>query len=939
MQSQTRLSLAIILCGAIISASYTAYARVDFAYVSEQTKNSLGNILSKVVDYKNAAAEVNTLGVGTNCKEIYPGWNGPINDRINLVFLSSKFSTEDQFLTKAKSLLNVYGDSNSFFSFEPAKSNKNKFNFWYVNRQFNTDYPEMYQYDCDISTKVKVNVYLKKGFFGGLANYGAPTRSITISGEPVVDYIELFHEFSHALANLSDEYEGQVGMWKNPSIPNCESATSESACQNWCKGPPVDLTVLKNENCSKLTTNQCYSSIDSGSPCRDLSDFTGADGVWGKGRSCVNTVALCTSLTDENTCNNVRNDPRDVSLCSWVTSIYGVQDHPYFKSKCIPASNNFNIGTQCIADTGCYNGCGFSRGIFRSKKEGLMQSISPGVTLGGYNEKLMCDRIKSDTGSVGGKCDLLFSLFNNTTNATISTAVSITPVIISPVATTTSSVQVSTPITPTQTTADTITQLQSQLQDLQNQLAQLQNQQTTATTTSNTGSTTSSTPTTSAPTLVFNSSFSNTSYGVEYYILSWGSVDATSCSSNWKPSTLPTSGYENMAISSGAPATFTLTCTGAGGSTSKTISVGGTSATPATPLTSPIVTTQPVIAPTTSTIATTTTPTTTPTITTIVPTVISSQPTPIPTLTLTTAIVNPGFTITFPTVGWNLEMGESYTIGWRYANNTGNLATARLSLYQGGSYKDSIAIDVPNNGSYVWKVPAALSVGSDYSIRLFNISVSNSYIDSAPFSIVPKGGIITTTTAVTSATTPIPTASTATTPTTPLTTSSISSTTSTTTSTPVTSNTSSTPSTGSQTTTTTTTTVTSPGFVVTAPSSGTSVNAGSTYTIRWQYASNAGDLSTTRLSLYQNGGYKDFIAIDIPNSGSYSWSVPFSLSGSGYLIRLFNLSYSNDYADSGSFSITAASASSGQVNALASALESIQSLLNDLAISVKGLIK
>lgn len=142
----------------------------------------------------------------------------------------------------------------------------------------------------------------------------------------------------------------------------------------------------------------------------------------------------------------------------------------------------------------------------------------------------------------------------------------------------------------------------------------------------------------------------------------------------------------------------------------------------------------------------------------------------------------------------------------------------------------------------------------------------------------------------------------------------------------------------SPTTITTTTTVTSPGFVVTTPSSGTSISAGSTYTVRWQYVSNAGNLSTARLSLYQGGSYKDFIAIDVPNNGSYTWTVP-NLPGSGYSIRLFNLSYPNDYADSGSFSITAPSASSGQNNVLASVLESMQSLLNNLALSVGNLNK
>ena len=98
-----------------------------------------------------------------------------------------------------------------------------------------------------------------------------------------------------------------------------------------------------------------------------------------------------------------------------------------------------------------------------------------------------------------------------------------------------------------------------------------------------------------------------------------------------------------------------------------------------------------------------------------------------------------------------------------------------------------------------------------------------------------------------------------------------------------------------------------PVFSVASPASGATWNKGNTYSIQW---SNTGlVVSNVRISLYKNGAtYSSdpFIAIDVPNSGSYSWQVFSSLSDdSNYSVRVFNSAYPNNWGDSGLFSIIA----------------------------------
>ena len=70
--------------------------------------------------------------VGEKCKEVYPGFNGPINERINLVFLGFNYENNAGVLNGIRGLIKKDDPVESFLLHEPLKSNPNKINFWYV---------------------------------------------------------------------------------------------------------------------------------------------------------------------------------------------------------------------------------------------------------------------------------------------------------------------------------------------------------------------------------------------------------------------------------------------------------------------------------------------------------------------------------------------------------------------------------------------------------------------------------------------------------------------------------------------------------------------------------------------------------------------------------------------------------------------------------------
>jgi hypothetical protein len=82
------------------------------------------------------------------------------------------------------------------------------------------------------------------------------------------------------------------------------------------------------------------------------------------------------------------------------------------------------------------------------------------------------------------------------------------------------------------------------------------------------------------------------------------------------------------------------------------------------------------------------------------------------------------FTITSPNGGESWVLGSTHTITWTSPLN--QMALVKISLYKGGVFITEIA-STANDGSYSWTISGALSLGTDYKIKIESNTTPEAY--------------------------------------------------------------------------------------------------------------------------------------------------------------------------------------------------------------------
>ena len=80
------------------------------------------------------------------------------------------------------------------------------------------------------------------------------------------------------------------------------------------------------------------------------------------------------------------------------------------------------------------------------------------------------------------------------------------------------------------------------------------------------------------------------------------------------------------------------------------------------------------------------------------------------------------------------KRGKTYPLLWTSGNMGGQLD---IDLYDGQNRVDTDR-GVPNTGKYEYSIPGTISAGGNYRFRFTNTRNRDEFIDSPPFSIVPK---------------------------------------------------------------------------------------------------------------------------------------------------------------------------------------------------------
>ena len=78
-------------------------------------------------------------------------------------------------------------------------------------------------------------------------------------------------------------------------------------------------------------------------------------------------------------------------------------------------------------------------------------------------------------------------------------------------------------------------------------------------------------------------------------------------------------------------------------------------------------------------------------------------------------------TVITPNGGENWQKGQQYNITWS-DNITENV---KIELYKGGSFNSTIVSSTPSNGTYLWLIPASLTDGNDYKVKITSVNTAS----------------------------------------------------------------------------------------------------------------------------------------------------------------------------------------------------------------------
>lgn len=275
------------------SSSYSQYIGKDISFTIPNVSGYLrfrtgasftGNVQ---VIFDNLRYYSPKFSDNTSCRRIMQ--NGDPSDKIDLVFIGSGFQDQNQFESTIRFVINENGDQNGLFSFEPFKSNKNKFNVWMVDKYdtyqmyrdplegwvFGTLAEQVARDACPFANEISLlavyprfrsytpssglNILSGEGshinysFMGcevlGTCPYPTdldednPYSSVCDGNNPYCsfdanntnDKQRLFaHEFGHSLGGLWDEYydpkHNDAPLIGSGNLANCSSS---NLCPNW----------------------------------------------------------------------------------------------------------------------------------------------------------------------------------------------------------------------------------------------------------------------------------------------------------------------------------------------------------------------------------------------------------------------------------------------------------------------------------------------------------------------------------------------------------------------------------------------------------------------------------------------------------------------------------------------------------------------------------
>jgi len=470
----------------IYGAVWDSTGYVDGVYSYYITTRDVYNNDGSTTRFYFVIAETTDL-----CKELIPGHNNINEPRANIVFVGINYPDKEFFKSIAEESVDYEGNKQGLLFVEPLRSNKDKFNFWYVDEtkdlgqnhwdDISASNSERIRLSlmCPLSNKYVIAYY--NTFFRPQAFYknhaqlafldvGCSFRQYCsnvdldgdgcVSGQDYLDYSAMtwakdfkdksvpdvngdgdisgddlevaflceeyrvgcaneytdclrrdhfddfktytVHEFGHLFGHLLDEYaEPGVSPFGMPYYGNCFEGTKEECLSNlndkWYDllgygcGNNNEIDCVQEPNCQYDANKDGKVTILDRDVVYDM--YVGKI-----------PMSNCTSNGQEYIIGDVDND--------------GIVEYEDYLS----VSNVARLGVVCndpndpgcYLEVGCFEDCNYqATGWFRNTVSNIMRNNFVGpeyFSYGPVNERVMCEEIKSVTGSATGVCSIKYNI-------------------------------------------------------------------------------------------------------------------------------------------------------------------------------------------------------------------------------------------------------------------------------------------------------------------------------------------------------------------------------------------------------------------------------------------------------------------------------------------------------------------------------------------------